>query len=88
MSVICLQGEVQTIDTEICQSIKQLQVKGKELASARRVENNMKTTIELLQQCLPVIRAYIKLQQQMKEKRYTVIASYLSKFVIITYLSL
>lgn len=65
-----IHGEVQTIDTEICQSIKQLQVKGKELASARRVENNMKTTIELLQQCLPVIRAYIKLQQQMKEKRY------------------
>lgn len=60
---------MQTIDTEMCQSIKQLQVRGKEVADARRVETNMKTSIELLQQCLPVIRAYIKLQQQMKEKR-------------------
>ena len=47
----------------------------------------MKTTIELLQQCLPVIRAYIKLQQQMKEKRYTVIYSYQLGQVYNNYLS-
>nr|CAG4650760.1 EOG090X01NK [Simocephalus serrulatus]SVE94087.1 EOG090X01NK [Simocephalus serrulatus] len=65
-----IHGEVQTIDSEICQSISQLKLKGQELAEARRIERNMKTTIEMLQSCLPVLRAYIKLQQQMKEKRY------------------
>lgn len=29
----------------------------------------------MLQSCLPVLRAYIKLQQQMKEKRYLVTSS-------------
>lgn len=64
-----IQGEVQTIDSDICHSINQLKLKGQELAEARRIEKNMKTTIEMLQNCLPVLRAYIKLQQQMKEKR-------------------
>lgn len=63
------QGEVQTIDSDICRSVTQLKLKGQELADARRIERNMKTTIEMLQSCLPVLRAYIKLQQQMKEKR-------------------
>jgi hypothetical protein len=64
-----VQGEVQTIDSDICHSVTQLKLKGQELADARRIERNMKTTIEMLQSCLPVLRAYIKLQQQMKEKR-------------------
>nr|SVE85342.1 EOG090X01NK [Daphnia pulicaria] len=65
-----IHGEVQTIDSDICRSVTQLKLKGQELADARRIERNMKTTIEMLQSCLPVLRAYIKLQHQMKEKRY------------------
>ena len=65
-----MQTEVQAIDSDICQSINQLKLKGKELAESRRIEKNMKTTIDMLQSCMPVLRAYIKLQQQMKEKRY------------------
>ncbi|KAI9553349.1 hypothetical protein GHT06_021247 [Daphnia sinensis] len=65
-----IHGEVQAIDSDICHSVTQLKLKGQELADARRIERNMKTTIEMLQSCLPVLRAYIKLQQQMKEKRY------------------
>jgi len=62
--------EVLVIDNEICQSINQLKSKGEELAEEKRIENNMTTTLELLQQCLPVIKTYIKLKQQMEAKRY------------------
>nr|CAG4644587.1 EOG090X01NK [Leptodora kindtii] len=47
-----------------------MSLKGGELIKARKVERNMSLTLELLQQCLPVLRAYIKLQQQMSGKRY------------------
>ena len=58
-----------SIDSEICQSVKHLKLKGEELVAARKIEKNISTSLELLQQCLPVLRAYIKLQQQMNEKR-------------------
>nr|CAG4646059.1 EOG090X01NK [Macrothrix elegans] len=65
-----IHGEVVAIDGEICKSVSQLKMKGQELTEARRVQKNINTSIEMLQHCLPVLRAYIKLQQQMKEKRY------------------
>ena len=68
--IFSFQGEVAAIDGEINKSVKQLKVVGAELVTARKMEKNMSTSLELLQQCLPVLRAYIKLQQQMNEKRY------------------
>lgn len=65
-----IHGEVLLIDQEICQSINQLKLKGEELAAAKRTENNITMTLELLQQCLPVIRTFMKLKQQMEAKRY------------------
>nr|CAG4640652.1 EOG090X01NK [Eulimnadia texana] len=65
-----LHTKVATVDEELRDSVKNLSVKAEELAKARQAESNINATIDSLQQCLPIFKAYLMLQQQMNEKRY------------------
>lgn len=44
--------------------------RGEDVAKARRIENNIISTIEQLEICLPVFKMYQKLKEQLAQKRY------------------
>jgi len=58
------------MDKELQVEIANVLQRGEDVATARRVESNIISTIEQLEICLPVFKMYQKLQDQLAEKRY------------------
>ncbi|KAG9510590.1 Cyclin-dependent kinase 2, partial [Fragariocoptes setiger] len=65
-----LKREAQAINAELMKSTELLQRKSEELIRSRRVLVHSKASINLLQKCLPVLKQYLKLNAQLKDKRY------------------
>jgi len=57
------------MDKELQVEIANVLQRGEDLASARRVESNIVSTIEQLEICLPVFKMYHKLKEQLEQKR-------------------
>ncbi|XP_046908796.2 exocyst complex component Sec15 isoform X2 [Dermatophagoides farinae] len=65
-----LKSEINQINHELLKSSENIQRKADELIKYRRVLCNTKTAIEYLQECLPMLETFSKLDQQMNEKKY------------------
>ena len=65
-----LKQEVIETNNELQKSSESLLRKAEELIKYRRVVSNTSQAIDHLQQCLPVLDMYAKLESQMEEKRY------------------
>ena len=65
-----LNDEIIGINNELQKSSENVLRKAEELIKYRRVVCNTSQAIEHLQQCLPVLEMYDKLESQMEEKRY------------------
>ncbi|KAH9417821.1 Exocyst complex component 6 [Dermatophagoides pteronyssinus] len=65
-----LKTEINQINNELLKSSENIQRKADELIKYRRVLCNTKTAIEYLQECLPMLDTFSKLDQQMNEKKY------------------
>ncbi|KPM03414.1 Exocyst complex subunit Sec15-like protein [Sarcoptes scabiei] len=65
-----LKSEILQINQELSTSIDNIQRKADELIKYRRILCNTKTAIEFLQECLPMLETFSKLNQQMDEKKY------------------
>jgi len=58
------------MDKELQCELQEVLRKGEEVAKARKVENNILSTMEQLELCLPVFKMYQKLQNQLDSKRF------------------
>ena len=65
-----LNDEIIAVNNELQKSSENVLRKADELIKYRRVVCNTSQAIEHLQQCLPVLEMYAKLESQMDEKRY------------------
>lgn len=65
-----LKTEIIQINQELLKSTENIERKAEELIKYRRVLCNTKTAIECLQECLPMLESFSKLNQQMQEKKY------------------
>lgn len=65
-----LKRETMDINFELMRSTDIIQRKAEDLIKSRRILVNSRASIELLQNCLPVLNQYSKLNTQLKEQRY------------------
>lgn len=64
-----LKGRISSMDKEMQLEIANVLQRGEDVAKARRIENNIISTIEQLEICLPVFKMYQKLKEQLAHKR-------------------
>eukprot|EP00058_Branchiostoma_floridae_P006095 XP_002591583.1 hypothetical protein BRAFLDRAFT_105117 [Branchiostoma floridae] len=65
-----LQSLVTESNAALQESSKELVKKSEELLQCRRIQKNITSATESLSLCLPVLEMYIKLKEQMDQKRY------------------